>query len=143
MNLNDFALFDQLQLEGRWVLVVNIAAECDYTYQLEDLERLYQQFPRDRFEIAAFATNIFRQNPGSIEDTRSFCEKEYNTTFPIIDKIDEDNPVWQALEKLPPPATRSWNYQKWLFDTRGRYLRRYSSDIPVEEIHQILTRFIV
>lgn len=143
MNLRNFDLFDNLQLDGRWVLLVNIAVECDYTPQLEDLQLLYQQLPRNRFEIITFATDIFRQNPGSLEDTRLFCQKEYNTTFPIIDKIDQDNALWQALEKQPPPPATSWNFQKWLFDTQGRYLRRYSSDSPVKEIHQVLTRFMV
>ena len=70
---------------GRPVLVVNTASRCGYTPQYEDLQALYDRY-RDRgLVVLAVPSNTFRQELGSNEDVRDFCELAYGLDLPMTE----------------------------------------------------------
>ena len=74
--------------EGKVLLIVNTATGCGFTPQYEGLEKLYEEYREQGFEILDFPCNqFFRQAPGSDEEINQFCSLRYNTQFPQFDKI--------------------------------------------------------
>ena len=74
---------------GKVLLIVNTATGCGFTPQYEELQKIYEEFSDEGFEILDFPCNQFgNQAPGSDEEIQSFCTLRYNTTFPRFAKID-------------------------------------------------------
>ena len=80
--------FDFASLEGKRVMIVNTASKCGYTPQYEELQKLYEAYGGDNFEIIGFPCNDFGgQEPGSEADIATFCQKNYGVTFPMMSKV--------------------------------------------------------
>jgi glutathione peroxidase len=136
-NLYDFTVtdidgkpFDMAQLKGKKVMIVNTASECGFTPQYEILEQLYQKFGDDDFTIIGFPANNFGgQEPGTNEEIKEFCEKNYGVSFPMMSKIsvtgEDQHELYQWLtqkEKNGKEDTEvAWNFQKYLIDEEGNY----------------------
>ncbi|MFW6019958.1 MAG: glutathione peroxidase [Bacteroidales bacterium] len=125
INGNDFNFS---QLEGKKVMIVNTASKCGFTKQYEGLQELYEKYKDDDFVIIGFPANNFRnQEPGSDEEIKKFCKKNYGVTFPMMSKIsvkgDDIHPVYQWLTKKDKNGVKDsevkWNFQKYLIDTEG------------------------
>jgi glutathione peroxidase len=85
-NLNPVNLADY---KGKVLLVVNTATHCGFTPQYEELQKLYDEFNANGFEILDFPCNQFgEQAPGTNEEIHEFCTGTYNITFPQMAKID-------------------------------------------------------
>lgn len=115
---------------GKKILVVNVASECGYTPQYEQLQELYTQFG-DRLVIVGFPCNDFGgQEPGAADAIRQFCTKRYGVTFPLAAKVQikgpNPHPVYRwltsAAENGHSDSTVFWNFQKYLLDEQGRLL---------------------
>lgn len=113
--------------KGKKILIVNTASECGYTPQYEDLEKLYRQY-KDKLVIVGFPANNFgEQEPGSNEEIKAFCKKNYGVTFPMAAKIsvkgDDIHPLYkylveEAVKKgFDDPV--KWNFTKILIDENG------------------------
>ena len=120
--------FDMAQLKGKKVMIVNVASRCGLTPQYEQLQELYQEYAQNGLVIIGFPANNFReQEPGTNEEIKEFCSKNYGVTFPIIAKIsvsgEDMAPVYQWLTqklqngKIDQEVT--WNFQKYLIDENG------------------------
>ena len=80
MNLYDFVVLDQNgnevsldKFKGKVVLVVNTATGCGFTPQYNELQKLYEEFAGDGFEILDFPCNQFgEQAPGTNEEIHDF-----------------------------------------------------------------------
>lgn len=134
-SLHDFVVediegntFDFSQLKGKKVLVVNTASKCGLTPQYEDLEKLYNAYKEKNFVIIGFpANNFMNQEPGTNEEIKAFCQKNYGVSFPMMSKIsvkgDDMHPVYQWLtEKEKNGKMNSkvkWNFQKYMIDENG------------------------
>jgi glutathione peroxidase len=119
------------QLKGKKVLVVNTASECGLTPQYEQLEALYQQFA-DQCEVIGFPCNDFgAQEPGSNEQIKSFCTKNYGVSFSLMDKISvkgtEIHPLYKWLldesKKKNQLDEVKWNFQKFLINEAGEHVK--------------------
>jgi len=119
---------DFAQFEGKKVLVVNTASRCGYTKQYEDLQKLYMEYGDEKFAVIGFpANNFFKQEPGSDEKIRKFCDKKYGISFPMTTKIsvkgDNMHPVYQWLtqkkENGKMDTSVKWNFQKYLINEDG------------------------
>jgi glutathione peroxidase len=74
--------------KGKVLMVVNTASECGFTPQYETLQKLYEKYKEKGFAILAFPANNFgAQEPGSNEEIKGFCTKNYHTTFDLFEKI--------------------------------------------------------
>jgi glutathione peroxidase len=117
------------QLEGKKVLIVNVASKCGNTPQYSQLEELYKEYGGPNFVILGFpANNFLSQEPGTNDEIKTFCQVNYGVTFPMMSKIsvkgDDIAPLYRWLTKksengvLDAPVT--WNFQKFLIDENGR-----------------------
>ena len=77
------------EYSGKLLLIVNTASKCGFTPQYDGLEKLYQKYKDQGFEILGFPSNQFlAQEPGGNEEIASFCKINYGVTFPLFSKID-------------------------------------------------------
>jgi glutathione peroxidase len=132
--------------KGRKVLVVNVASECGFTPQYQQLQELYLEF-QDKLMIVGFPSNQFGgQEPGTDEEIKAFCEKRYGVSFSLSAKTKVTGPeaheVYQWLSEqarinnLDPQV--HWNFQKYLLDENGRLVAVFPSSItPLD--NQILS----
>ncbi len=123
--------FDLASLKGKKVLVVNTASKCGNTPQYAELEALYKKYGGDRFVIIGFpANNFLKQEPGTNEEIRDFCTKNYGVTFPMMHKIsvkgDDMDPIYQWLTQKSQngvmDAEVAWNFQKFMIDENGKWV---------------------
>lgn len=123
---------------GKKVLVVNTASKCGYTPQYEELQSLYEKYGGENFEIIGFPANDFlKQEPGSDEEIKSFCQKNYGVTFQMMSKITvkgkDINPIYAWLTSKEEngilDAPVKWNFQKFLIDEKGNLVTSYAPGV--------------
>jgi glutathione peroxidase len=140
--LNSDEVIDFSDFEGKKILIVNVASKCGFTYQYEDLEKLYQQY-KDKLVVIGFPCNQFLgQEPGSEEKIESFCSSTYGVTFPMTTKINvkgkEQHPIYKWLTSKDLNGKDnykiSWNFNKFLLDEEGQLIEYYGSKVkPMDE----------
>jgi glutathione peroxidase-family protein len=94
-SLHEFTLqsidgkpFSLADLKGKAVLVVNVASRCGYTPQYAGLQSLYAKYKDKGLVILGVPANNFGgQEPGSNEEIKTFCSRNYNVTFPMLAKV--------------------------------------------------------
>ncbi|ERI94873.1 glutathione peroxidase [Clostridiales bacterium oral taxon 876 str. F0540] len=75
--------------KGKVLLITNTASKCGFTPQYKDLQKLYEKYNSEGFEILGFPSNQFaEQEPGSNSEVKTFCEINYGVQFPMFEKID-------------------------------------------------------
>ena len=75
------------------LLIVNTATKCGFTPQYEELEKLYEKYHRQGFEVLDFPCNQFgQQAPGKDEAIHEFCKLNYGTEFPRFKKVKVNGP---------------------------------------------------
>lgn len=148
MSLYDFTVKDASDEDvslsdyrGKVLLIVNTATRCGFTPQYDGLQRLYEKYCDQGFEILDFPCNQFgHQAPGTDVQIDSFCILNYGTTFPRFKKIEVNgknaNPLYQWLKKQKGSIFGSnirWNFTKFLIDQSGNVVARFApSKIPVD-----------
>lgn len=138
------------EFEGKFILIVNTASQCGFTYQYEGLEKLYQKYKEKGLVVLGFPCNQFgQQEPKSENEIAKFCKVNYGVTFPMFSKINvngsETHPIYQYLKKQKwgiLGGRINWNFTKFLLDRNGKVLNRYSSQIKPEIIEKDLIRII-
>ena len=136
VNDIDGAAFDLSSLKGKKVMLVNTASECGLTPQYEQLQELYDSLGGDTFTIVGFPANNFgAQEPGSNEEIKGFCSKNYGVTFPMMSKISvkgtDIHPLYAwLLEQERANGNQSfeveWNFHKFLIDEHGAFVKQVS-----------------
>lgn len=134
--------FDFSTLKGKKIMIVNVASECGYTPQYKQLEELYTEFKHKNFVIIGFPCNDFGgQEPGAEAEIKSFCEKNYGVTFPMMSKVgikNDTHEIYQWLTKKEKNGVADgevkWNFFKFLINEKGEYIKMLTSkDDPVSE----------
>ena len=70
------------------LLIVNTAIKCGFTPQYEELEKLYEKYHAQGFEVLDFPCNQFgAQALGTDESIHQFCKLTYDTEFPRFKKV--------------------------------------------------------
>lgn len=126
--------------KGKVLLVVNTASKCGFTPQYDGLEKLYQDFKDEDFEVLGFPCNQFgAQEPGSADEIAEFCKVNFGVTFPLMEKVDVNGPNasplfdWMKSEQKGLMGSKSikWNFTKFLINREGEVVKRYgSNDTP-------------
>ena len=88
-------------------MIVNIASKCGFTYQYEDLQKMYDKYKCDDFEIIGFPCNQFaEQEPGNNNEVKQFCMLNYGVTFPLSEKVEvrgsKAHPLFNYLTEKAP-----------------------------------------
>ena len=80
-------------LDGKTLLVVNVASKCGLTPQYTGLEALQEQYAGRGFSVVGFPCNQFGgQEPGSAEEIAEFCSTTYGVSFPMFEKVEVNGP---------------------------------------------------
>lgn len=75
--------------KGEVVLVVNTATGCGFTPHYEPLEKMYEKYHDQGFEIVDVPCNQFAgQTPGTDDEIHEFCTLKYHTQFPQMKKAN-------------------------------------------------------
>jgi len=125
------------QFKGKYLLVVNTASACGYTPQYAQLQELYM-FAQNKLCIVACPSNDFgAQEPGNNASIAQFCTKNYGVTFDVTTKLkvlgEQKHPLYGLLTMLGGSEVR-WNFQKYLFDTEGKFMQVYAPSVaPLSE----------
>ena len=156
INSLDGSPLDLHDLQGRAVLVVNVASKCGLTPQYEGLESLYEQYKGQGLVVAGFPANNFKsQEPGSDEEIQTFCTANFGVKFPMFSKINvvgaDKHPLYATLIAAQPKAISLseipfaeklrgygieanpapeilWNFEKFLVSRSGEIVKRFSPD---------------
>jgi glutathione peroxidase len=121
-------------LDGKTLLVVNVASKCGLTPQYNALEKLHEQFASRGFAVVGFPCNQFGgQEAGSSEEIAEFCSATYGVTFPMFEKIEVNGPgrhaVYESLTAVPDAAGKAgdiqWNFEKFLVRPDGTVAARF------------------
>jgi glutathione peroxidase len=121
---------DFSKFKGKKIMIVNTASKCGNTPQYAELEQLYEKY-KDKLVIVGFPANNFgQQEPGSNEDIKEFCTKNYGVSFPMASKIsvkgDDVAPIYKYLteeaKKLGFEDPVKWNFTKFLLDENGKLI---------------------
>ncbi|MFT6274809.1 MAG: glutathione peroxidase [Halioglobus sp.] len=138
--------------QGKVLLVVNTASKCGFTPQFEGLETLYDNYKDKGLEILGFPCNQFAsQDPGSNEEITEFCQLNYGVSFPMFGKIEVNgsatDPLYQHLKSEAKGALGTervkWNFTKFLVNSSGKVLKRYSSATKPAAIEKDIKKLLV
>ncbi len=128
---------------GKVLLIVNVASKCGFTKQYAGLQLLEQDYGPKGLVVMGFPCDQFgHQEPGDEAEILSFCQLQYDVTFPMFSKIDVNGdatiPLFQWLKSEQPGilGTESikWNFTKFLVNREGHVLKRYASTDTPESI---------
>ena len=127
---------------GKVLLIVNTATGCGFTPQYEGLQKLYDEYQNEGFEILDFPCNQFgNQAPGTDAEIGQFCSLNYHTTFPRFAKVDVNGkneiPLFAYLKKEKGGMMGSsikWNFTKFLVDRNGKVVERFAPTVIPEKI---------
>lgn len=136
--------------KGKTVLVVNTASKCGLTPQFEGLEKLYEKHKDKGFVVLGFPCNQFaNQEPGDEKSISEGCMINYGVTFPMFSKIEVNgenaHPMYKYLKKELKGTLSSrikWNFTKFLIDTEGKPVKRFSPSTTPEKIDMYLNGFL-
>jgi glutathione peroxidase len=68
------------------IIVVNVASKCGFTNQYEDLQAIWSKYKSEGLVVIGVPSNNFRQEPGSNQEIKDFCETTFGIDFPIAEK---------------------------------------------------------
>ncbi|AIM37337.1 glutathione peroxidase [Sphingobacterium sp. SG20118] len=114
--------------KGKVLLIVNTASQCLFTRQYKSLEKLYQTYKNEGFEILAFPSNNFgKQEPLTGYTLETFCRINQQVHFPIFKRThvvgEYASPLYKYLaSKIENGHIESkpvWNFHKYLINKKG------------------------
>jgi glutathione peroxidase len=137
--------------KGKVLLVVNTASKCGFTPQYKGLETLYRKYKDKGLEVLGFPCNQFgAQEPGSEQEIATFCETQYDVTFPMFRKVDVNGdaaaPVYKYLKSAKPGLLGTeaikWNFTKFLVDRDGKVVSRFAPNDTPESIEREVAKVL-
>lgn len=113
---------DFARYRGKNLLIVNVASQCGFTPQYNDLEELHQKFG-DKVVVMGFPANNFGgQEPGSNQEIAAFCQKNFGVSFAMFEKISvkgsDQHALYQWLKEKSGKEP-GWNFCKYLVKPDG------------------------
>ena len=122
--------------KGKAVLFVNVASQCGYTPQYKGLEAIYRKYKDKGLVVVGTPANNFGgQEPGSNQEIKSFCERNYSVTFPMMAKAsvkgDDISPLYKFLINKSGGDIQ-WNFTKILVDRQGQVVQRFEPNVDPE-----------
>ena len=114
------------------IVVVNVASRCGYTPQYKDLQHLWSTYKNKDLVVIGVPTNNFRQEPGSNEEIKDFCETNFGINFPLTEKINvignNSHPFYKwARKDYGIGAIPKWNFHKIIIGKDGKVAETFSS----------------
>ena len=130
INFGDYA--------GKVLMIVNTASKCGLAPQLEGIEKLYQQYHEQGFEVLGLPSNQFHQELDSDEATEAYCQLHYGVTFPMTKQVqvngDGEDPLFTYLKDTAGHGRIKWNFTKFLIGRDGQLIDRYAPVTKPEKV---------
>ena len=129
------------QFKGKVILIVNTATECGLAPQFIQLQELYKKYKDRGFEIIAFPSDSFKQEPRTTQEIVTYCNNNFLVDFPIFEKIDVKGKFQASIykfltdKKTNPkfPGVIKWNFEKFLIGKEGKILARFDPEIKPDD----------
>jgi glutathione peroxidase len=95
--------------------------------------------------VLGFPCNQFgAQEPGNEQEIATFCETNYDVSFPMFSKVDVNGdaaaPVYRYLKTAKPGLLGTeaikWNFTKFLVDRTGSVVARFAPNDTPESIER-------
>jgi len=136
--------------KGKTVLIVNTASKCGLAPQLNSLDKLYTDYKDKGFVVLGFPCNQFaNQEPGDEESINTACAINRGVSFPMFSKVevngDNTHPVFAFLKKEKKGllgASIKWNFTKFLINSEGKVVERFSPTTGADAIEKYLKKII-
>ncbi|HUR30836.1 MAG TPA: glutathione peroxidase [Saprospiraceae bacterium] len=124
------------QFRGKKLMIVNVASECDYTPQYEQLEELYRHYYNKLSIIGCPSNDFGNQEPENEDKILSFCQTMFQVTFPLSKKINiRSTPVHPLYQWLTDKTLNevsdnkvTWNFQKFAIGPDGDWQKVFSPE---------------
>jgi glutathione peroxidase len=121
------------EYKNKVLVIVNVASECGFTSQYEDMQNLWEKYQKENVIIIGVPSNNFgNQEPGSSVEIKNFCEAKFGITFPMTEKVDVKGKnahpfyIW-AKNNYGKSAVPKWNFHKIIINKDGRVADTFSS----------------
>ena len=129
------------------LLIVNTATKCGFTPQYEELEKLYEKYHQQGFEILDFPCNQFgQQAPGTDDSIHEFCKLNYGTDFPRFKKVKVNGPDAEPLFLFlqEQKGFAGWNMEHPLAHILDDMLSKQDADYKSKaDIKWKFTKFLI
>lgn len=131
LPLKDFA--------GKPVLLVNVASECGFTPQYENLQRVWERYRDQGLVVLGVPSNDFGgQEPGSEAEIKQFCETRFGIDFPMTAKErvvgEAAHPLYRWIaDTLGEAGEPRWNFHKYLLSGEGELLEAWPSSVKPDQ----------
>jgi glutathione peroxidase len=114
------------------ILVVNVASRCGFTNQYEDLQALWKTYKDKGLLVVGIPSNNFRQEPGTNQEIKVFCETNFGIDFPITEKLSvigaNAHPFFAwAKKNHGSSAIPKWNFHKIIIGKNGKVVETFTS----------------
>ena len=120
------------EYKDKVIVVVNVASRCGYTPQYKDLQDLYNEYKNKNLIVIGVPTNNFKQEPGTNNQIKDFCETNFGITFPMTEKInvigENSHPFYKWAKKdFGISAIPKWNFHKIIIGKTGKVEDTFAS----------------
>ena len=128
--------------KGKKILFVNVASKCGFTGQYKELQELHKTYGEQLVLIGFPCDQFGGQEPGTEEEIKGFCQKNYGVEFLMASKVNvkgkEQHPIYQWLTQVELNSVEdskvAWNFSKYLIDEEGKYIEHFKSKVnPMSE----------
>ena len=129
----DGSILSLSEYKGKVIVVVNVASQCGFTSQYEDMQDIWNKYQNKGLVIIGVPSNDFgNQEPGTSSEIKNFCEAKFGITFPMTEKVsvkgDNAHPfyLW-AKENYGNAAIPKWNFHKIIVNKQGKIIDTFAS----------------
>ena len=129
----DGTILNLSEYKNKILIVVNVASQCGFTSQYEDMQKVWENYQSKGVIMLGVPSNDFgKQEPGSNEDIKNFCEAKFGISFPMTEKVivkgDNAHPfyLW-AKKNYGKKAVPKWNFHKIIINKNGKIAETFSS----------------
>jgi glutathione peroxidase len=133
------------------ILIINTASRCGFTPQYKELEELHQEYHQHGLILIGCPCDQFGgQELTTDEEIQSFCQLNFNVSFPLTKKLKVNGPHAHPLFKeLKRQATGllgtqsiKWNFTKFLLAPNATHIKRYGSRHTPKSIEKDIRKLL-
>lgn len=130
IHLSDF--------KGKAILVVNTASRCGFTRQYKGLEAIWREYQDEGLIVLGVPSNNFgSQEPAAEDEIKSFCEVNFDISFPMTSKQQlkgqDAHPFYKWVSsKVGIIGQPRWNFHKFLINPDGELDNWFASTAAPE-----------
>ena len=126
-NFNDLdgSLLKLSEYKDKVIVVINVASQCGFTKQYQDLQNLWDQYKSKGLIVLGIPSNSFNQEKNGNDEIKKFCEVNFNINFPLstitdVKGINAHDVYKWANKNYGKSAIPKWNFHKILINKEGK-----------------------